>query len=563
MNGSESVRPSIAAPAQGWEWALRAYQRGQPDAARDALEPLRSQLPIDDETLYLAGLIEAQAGCWDAAADLLAQAAARAPERIGPWLALASVRRTLGQHRAAAEALREALRREPRHAPALNDLGTAYHELGLYREALDCHDRARQIAPDFRDALRSRPRLLARLHRTEAAHEAYLDLLARWPDDPALRLEYAEFLERGHESDAAEAQLEEVGRPANTAVCARAQALRGRLMTRRGDAQAALELITATRRATGANWLSYQEGALLHDAGRPAAAMRAFRRANAARAREWRFRRMSRHDLPGTLARKIEVGLSADPAMPPPDEQGAPVFLLGLPRSGTTLLDRMIAAHPAIQVVEEPVSLQWTEEVLEHTGSPEQARAAYWAHVGGLALDERPVVVDKNPLHTEHLDVLARVFPDALVIVLMRHPYDAALSCFMQDFDPNPASRRFLDLEATGALCRQLLTLIRAYERSFPERAVRVHYERLVADYRNEVGRVLAGIGCSWDPAIEAFAARTGFVTTPSYQQVTRGIYDSSIGRWSDYAPWIGPLRQSLGDMLAEFGYADTDAPAR
>ncbi len=559
MDGSESVQSGSVALAQGWEWALRAYQRGQPDVAREALAPLRSQVPVDGETLYLAGLIEAQAECWDAAAELLAAAAVSAPEQIGRWLALAGVRRTLGQHGEAAVALREALAREPRHAPALNDLGAAYHEQGLYREALECHDRALRIAPDFADALRSRPRLLARLRRPEAAHEAYIDLLRRWPGDSALRVEFAEFLERGHRSDAAEAQLNEVGRPASASLWARAQALRARLLTRRGDSRAALELLTATRRATGANWLSYQEGALLHDAGRPAIALRAFGRANAERAREWRFRRLAGDDLTGALARKIEAGLAPGGDSARGEQRDAPVFLLGLPRSGTTLLDRMIAAHPQIQVVEEPVSLQWTEEVLESTGSPAQARAAYWAHIGGLAVDQRPVVVDKNPLHTVHLDVLARVFPDAPVVVLMRHPYDAALSCFMQDFGPNPASLRFLDLEATGLLSRQLLTLIRQYERSFPGRALRVHYEDLVADYRREVGRVLAAMGCEWDPAIEEFAARTGFVTTPSYQQVTREVYASSIGRWRDYDPWIGPLRETLGDMLAELNYGDTE----
>lgn len=558
MDGSESVQSSSAAPAQGWEWAVRAYQRGQPEAAREALAPLLAQGAADDEALHLAGLIEAQAECWDDAADLLTQAAQCAPERVGRWLALASVRRTLGQNRAAAVALREALAREPRHVPALNDLGAAYHEQGFYREALNCHDRALEIAPDFGDALCSRPRLLARLRQTEAAREAYEGLVARWPEDAALRLEFAEFLERGHQSEAAEAQLELVGRPANAALWARVQSLHARLLSRRGDASAALDLVSTTRRVTGANWLSYQEGALLHDAGRPAAAIRAFRRGNAARARQWRFQRLWRADLNGALERKIAAGLSPPERTPSAEPVDAPpVFLLGLPRSGTTLLDRMIGAHPEIQVVEEPMSLQWTEEVLEHTGSPEQARAAYWAHIGGLAPDARPVVVDKNPLHSEHLDVLARVFPDAPVIVLMRHPYDAALSCFMQDFDPTPASLRFLDLEQTGVLSRQLLTLIRQYERNFPDRAVRVHYERLVADYRGEVERVLAAIGCRWDPAIEAFAERTGFVITPSYQQVTREIYDSSIGRWRDYESWLGPLREALGDMLGEFGYAE------
>ncbi|MEX0606991.1 MAG: tetratricopeptide repeat protein, partial [Halofilum sp. (in: g-proteobacteria)] len=174
MESSEPIQLGSAAPVKGWESAVRAYQRGQPERARRALAPVLASAPGDDEVLHLAGLIEVQAECWDEAAGFLAEAAARAPERSGRWLALASARRALGQARAAASALHEALARDPCHAPALNDLGTSYHALGFYRDALDCHERALEVAPDLVDALRCRPRLLARLRQTDAARAAYV-----------------------------------------------------------------------------------------------------------------------------------------------------------------------------------------------------------------------------------------------------------------------------------------------------------------------------------------------------------------------------------------------------
>lgn len=557
MDGGNSVVQVGVSPAQQWEWALHAYQRGQTDRARQALEPLLAQPDGDGESVFLGGLVEAQGARYERAATLLEDAVARAPERVERWLALASVQRKLGRGDKAVQSFGEVLARQPRHAPALNDLGATYHELGRYREALTCHEEALAIAPDFADALRARPCLLARLRQPAAAREAYEDLLARWPDEVALRLEFAEFLERSNRIDEAEAQLPSSGRRLDSALTARSEALRARLLVRRGSPELALEVLAAARRGTRANWLSYREGQLLHEAGRPDDAMRAFRRGNAARAREWRFRRLRGDGLAERLDQKIRAGFApADPSVTA-DGRAAPVFLVGLPRSGTTLLDRMLGAHPDIQVLEEPVSLGLAEQALEQGASASEARAVYWDHIDGFGLDERPVIVDKNPLHAMHLDVLARIFPDAPVIVLLRHPYDAALSCYMQDFDPNSASLRFLDLDATGALCSQLLTLMRQYEQAFPERALRVHYEQLVADFRGELTRVLTTVGRQWDEQVAEFAARTGFVTTPSYEQVTRGVYDDSIGRWRDYAHWLAPVRQTVGPLLPDLGYDD------
>ncbi|PSQ92161.1 MAG: hypothetical protein BRD57_03265, partial [Proteobacteria bacterium SW_6_67_9] len=176
------------------------------------------------------------------------------------------------------------------------------------------------------------------------------------------------------------------------------------------------------------------------------------------------------------------------------------------------------------------------------------------------ALEPGRVIVDKNPLHTVHLDIVQRVFPGARVIVAQRHPYDAALSCFMQDFAPSPVSIHCLERASTARLCAGLLDLLAAYERAHPETVVPVRYEGLVVDFEASASRVLNALALDWDEAIADFqhaTGRAGLITTPSYEQVTRGLYRSAIERWRRYADWLEPFRAHLSDRLVPFGYGE------
>ncbi len=161
-------------------------------------------------------------------------------------------------------------------------------------------------------------------------------------------------------------------------------------------------------------------------------------------------------------------------------------------------------------------------------------------------------------MHVMHLDILPRLFPRARVVYVLRHPYDAALSCFMQDFDPGPVTARFLDLDNTASLCAQFLKLMLNYESAGPERVIRVRYEDVVANFQVEVARVLEAMGLSWHEGIEDYAgiaARAAPIMTASYEQVTRRLYHTSLERWKHYEAWLAPFHHELGAMLPEFGY--------
>lgn len=558
-SGRKAV-PGAAEAERRWQQAVAAYQQGRLADARRAVKPLVDLPGAPGEVALLAGLVEARLGRPEQAEGLLERGLQSAPERIEGWLGLGNVRTLLGRPAEAATAFQKVLARAPQHPAALNNLGVSYEERWRHAEALDCYERALAADPNFEDALRGRARALVRLRRTEDAEAAYRDLLARHPDDPALSLDLAELLERANRPGDAAGHIPPGDALSQPELVARSRGLEAQLMIRNGEPEPALELLRRTRRESGCDSLSYREGTVLDSLGRTDEAMEAFRRANAARAREGRFRRLRRSDLAEYLDAKLARDPVIAPVTAPPAPAGpSPVFIVGLPRSGTTLLDRMLAAHPDIQIFEEIEGLRAAELALDRGADDGDARAAYWTETRHrIAVDDDRLHVDKHPMNAMHLDVIARLFPDAVVIYALRHPFDAALSCYMQDFVANVVNVHFLELESTGALLGRLLELMRRFETAAPGRVVRVRYEHLVANQRAEITRVLEALGLEWDERIADFAAHaasSGLIGTASYAQVSRGLYRDAVERWRRYAQWLAPLEASLGPKLGHFGY--------
>lgn len=552
-----------ATPQEAWNQAIAAYEGGKPRQAQNLLAPLLDMPSVPGEVSLLAGLVEAQLGDSRRAEEHLRRAVQLVPERIEGWLGLGNAQHMQGRFDAAVETFRRVLKRSPDNPTALYNMAMAWMDQGRQRDALANLERVLEIQPDWPGAEHNRAIVLGMLGWAEEAYTAYQTLVSKHPDDPWLRLEFAGFLEQNNRADEAAEWLptaDAFGDAGNGV--AQAEGLRAQLLVREERYQEALDLLDAAHRRTGQDFLGYRQGNLLDRFGRTDEAMAAFERANRARSKQDVAARLRSRKYPEYVAEKIERGIA------PPvqadrdavsDERRTPVFLVGLPRSGTTLLDRMLGAHPETQVLEEFDTLRMAESAIAAGRSPAEARQVYWDYVDRhIELAEGRMVIDKNPLHAPHLDVLPKVFPDARVIIALRHPYDAALSSYMQDFRLNPASVHFLDPGSTATLCARLLTMMQLFEQACPEQAIRLRYEDLVTDFQGEVTRVLQGIGLDWHGDVSEYAARaarTGMVTTPSYEQVTKGLYSSSIGRWQRYAAWLGPFREEIGPLLPYFGY--------
>lgn len=246
------------------------------------------------------------------------------------------------------------------------------------------------------------------------------------------------------------------------------------------------------------------------------------------------------------------------------------VFLLGFPRSGTTLLEKALAGHPAVVTLEEvdhlaAVSGGWLagDVALNRlatldTVSADAARAEYWRRVvesvpGGIT---GRTVIDKLPLHSVALPVIAKLFPDARILLALRDPRDVVLSCFRRRFQINAAMFEFLTLEGAANYYDQVMRLVARCRAVMPISLREVRHEALVSNFDDELGAVLAFLDLDWDPAVRDFAARIGDrFRTPSDVQLKAGLSDAGIGQWRRYASELAPVQPVLARWVSAFGY--------
>lgn len=257
-------------------------------------------------------------------------------------------------------------------------------------------------------------------------------------------------------------------------------------------------------------------------------------------------------------------------ATPPMAE--SPVFIVAFPRSGTTLLEQMLDAHPQLVTMDEQPFLQYAiDRIMEHgvdypaglarltPGQLDDARNHYWSLTRRkVRLEPGERLIDKNPLNLLRLPAIRRLFPQARIVLAIRHPCDVILSCFMQHF----RAPEF------ALLCRDLPTLARGFCRSFgfwyqqaallDPVVLEIRYEDFVSDFEARARQITAFLDLPWDPAqarpAEHARAR-GYISTPSYAQVIEPVNQRAVGRWRPYAPYFDEALEILKPWLDRWGY--------
>jgi hypothetical protein len=253
------------------------------------------------------------------------------------------------------------------------------------------------------------------------------------------------------------------------------------------------------------------------------------------------------------------------------------VFLLGFPRSGTTLLEKVLAGHPEISTLPEVDHLAAAGEHLLADDASLQALATltgaqagllredYWRNVEASVAAPLAgrILIDKMPLHTVALPLIARLFPDAKVLFALRDPRDVVLSCFRRRFQINAAMFEFLTLEDAARYYDAVMGLARRYREILPLRFHEVRHEAMVADLEGEARKVLEFIGADWNPAVLDFADRArSRLITPSDPQLARGLSGEGVGQWRRYEPCLRPVLGMLEPWVAYYGYPAAEGTA-
>ena len=518
--------------------------------------------PGDWEIWNNLGNARRAAGDRDGAIEALVQASLIRPDLAAIHYNLGVSLAEAGRFEEAARAFGDAVRIAPDHPPALLDLARALRHCGRHREALVSLDRAVQLAPDLPDLQLERGRALSGLGRFDEADQAYRRALTLQPGLAAAFAERGLLLERGNRLDRLSALLDEAAAQGVFDLpYLRALALEheGEFAAALAEAQAATD--DPLRRAA-------LVGRLADKAGDAATAFAAFAEMN----------RVAGEGRPaGAAAYRAHVAALRDMLTPayragwsdvePDRGRPAPVFLIGFPRSGTTLLDTLLMGHPEIRVLEEEPFLQRVGEELGDfarlpaLGADEtnRLRALYFAELDAFDPQARgKTVIDKLPLNILGAPLIHRLFPEAKLIFAARHPCDVVLSCFMQNFDLNDAMANFLDIGDAARLYDLVMSFWMRARGILPLDVHEVRYEALVEDKAREMRALIAFLDLPWEEALldhQATAAKRGPIVTPSYAQVAQPIYRRARGRWERYRDQLEPVLPILAPWAELMGY--------
>ena len=597
--------------------ALNALGNGNLDEAQRQIDAFRATDADHPEGFHIAGLIAYQRGDHAGAAELMAGAIAAGSKNPAHHANLGLVLKTCGRFAEAVAAYDTVVDLVPENGNAWNDRGTALAAAGRAQEAAASYRRALEINPlDHRAAVNFGHALLASGQADDALQQFDRALQAQPAFAPALdgRGLALKQLDRLSEAEAAFAKaadialddakaltnlaalFEETNRPE------KAKATAEQALARRpGDPHAELILAKCRRRADEIDSaiaglaavpreglpaalrrdIAFELARLFDRAEDPAAAFAAMEEGNrqslAAEGEDERlgetFLQVVR-DLTdwATPAHAHHVATIADS-----DESGEPedpIFLVGFPRSGTTLLGQIMDAHSALCMIEERPLLTPVIECLrrdfggypsglEHLGARDLAnlRARYFnaAETESGGLDGRRLV-DKFPLHMIHAGLIASIFPNARYVFALRHPCDVVLSCFMQNFRVNAAMANFFSIERAAQTYDAVMSLWRRNVVAFDPARHTVRYEDVVEDFGAQAATLLDFLGLQWEDGIRDYAERArerGRIDTPSYHQVTEQIYTRARGRWRRYADQMAPAMASLDPWIETYGYGD------
>jgi tetratricopeptide (TPR) repeat protein len=548
---SNRVKKASAAKRGGLDPARRArieQALGQGDIERAAAlaEAALRAGQADPMVLNLAAWRREEAGDYAGAHRLLRRALALSPDDVLVLGAIGAVLRKESRLDEALATLDRVVAAEPRHAAAWLERGYTLEALRAEPAAVESYSRALAIDPNLAPALGKLADIAAKKGERDTARAHAARALAIDPVNPSATFAVATLEIEDRAGAPAAARLEALlttGLKSDDRT--RALTLLGDALDRQDRCSEAFEAWREAQRTFRAAWAPLLEPG----PGRP-----------------------SHRSFIERIARQVEESPPMAPPLPVPPVAGAAarhVFLLGYPRSGTTLVENILASAAGVVALEEHDTLADTDEVLvANDGTmPDldaldpallaDLRARYWARVRRLAGDvDGRVFVDMNPFNGIKLPVIARLFPEARILIMRRDPRDVALSCFKINFTPSPGTYAFSDLAETALHYDALMRLTELCRARLPLAFHEVRYDRLVAQFEATVRAMADFIGLEWTDDFHAFdrTAKARGVRTASATQVRRGLYDGG-GRWRRYADQLAPVLPVLAPWVERFGF--------
>ena len=499
--------------------------------------------------------------------------------------------------------LRERLKQAPTDVAAIRMFAEVAARLGRNEDALNLLERCLELAPGFQEARRNYALVLHRVNQPERALAEIERLLAADPQDASCRnLKAAVLCRTGDYEQAIRIYAGLLGdHPRNPKLwLSHGHALKTAGQTGRAVAayRRSLEIepsfgevwwslanlktfrfgaddLTAMHRqlaSTGLGdddrlHLEFAAGKAMEDAGEYESSFRHYTRGNAIRHAQLRYDA----DETGARVRCIRerytrefFAARAGAGSPAPD----PIFVVGLPRAGSTLIEQILSSHSQVEGTMELPEVTSITLLLRKQGDPDSAAPYHDAltalDADGLrALGERylartriqrktsaPLFIDKMPNNFMHIGLIHLMLPNAKIIDARRHPLACGLSLFKQHFARGQSFSYSLD--DIGRYYRDYVALMAHFDAVLPGRIHRVVYERMVEDTEREVRRLLDYCGLPFEEPCLRFFQNRRPVRTASSEQVRQPIYRDGLEHWRCYAPWLGSLESAVGAQVLE-----------
>lgn len=527
--------------------------QGKLRQALPILEKISKKKPRDAENWANLGFVYGELGAYDRAEPCLKKSlklVSKAEYTFRVHRALGSLYEGRGEHREALMHYKKAIELNPDQDQIYLNLGNCLKHERCIDEAIDAYQHALSLDPDNYLACRNIGQIYEQSHQLEESRK-YAELALKYaPNDVGTNFLIAQLDLREKKVDQAKDRLTNVlklNMPSQHYALVAKEL--GRVLEKEGDYGAAFKLLNDANRRFRTLYIEnkYESGLVEYRAE-----IEAYREAFSRDViTDWSNQEFITTDL------KI-------------------VFLVGFPRSGTTLTEQIIEAHPDFIATHEiPVLPRLTRDVATVIKRPFSypedidglnnnevvlLRAAYIQRMEeslNYAIDTGKFLLDKLPLNIIHLGFIARVFPEARVLVALRDPRDVCLSCYTQTFNDNQAMRQFLDIDDTARFYACVMGLWLYYKKLLDIEVLETRYEDIVDNLELAAKRILAFIGVDWCDDVMNFhdSAKKRQVFTPSYQSVTQPIYRGAINKWKNYEQELASILPILETYVREFGY--------
>ncbi len=547
------------------EGGIALQRQGRLSEAEAWYRAVLRESPDDAGALHYMGLVNYQAGRLEAADTFMSRSLRIDDTCANTWNDLGAVKLKSGKLEESVDHFARALELNERHTDALNNIAAALRRLYRFEGALAFQRRLALLRPNSAEVMRNLADSLYNLGFVAESIEVFHEALRLDPLGKAARLGMAEACEAAGKFRQARWQYLAVLRrdPENPLALSKLLQLRDGGIGA-GWVETAQRL--AEDRATGADAKTRLNIGLAYYFDRVGSYDAAFRQLKLARDRQAQIQPFSSEGYSAAVNTLIEV-LTKDffrsaPRLETADDR--PIFIVGMPRSGTTLAEQVLASHSQVAAGGELAALPGASyRVQELSGerlaypyglksmsaaSLEELARAYLDQLQKIDAGGRKVT-DKLPFNFMHLGIIALMFPDAKIVHCRRAPMDNCMSCYFTSFAEEVQFAN--DLGTLGRYYADYDRLMKHWSDALPLNIFALQYEDLVADTEATMRELLAYCGLGWEPACLKFYETERGIRTPSRWQVRQPIYRNSVARWRNYEAHLEPLKRALGGVLS------------